>query len=52
MKVSVSETPGVWGALKRFWQRSYAADYVGFTLLVAAYVMVSNSQRCHGFVHD
>ncbi|KIV90342.1 hypothetical protein PV10_07654 [Exophiala mesophila] len=47
MRVSASEKPGVLGAVKRFWQRSYAADYVGFTLLVTGYVLVQFLEPFH-----
>ena len=36
----LSQRPGVSGALARFWQRSYAPDWLGFLLLEAAYVLV------------
>lgn len=29
------------GAITRFWQRSYAPDYLGLVLLLAAYQYVS-----------
>ncbi|PGH15034.1 hypothetical protein AJ79_02716 [Helicocarpus griseus UAMH5409] len=32
--------PGVVGALARFWQRSYAADYVSLTVLVVGWVLI------------
>lgn len=34
------DQPGLKGAALRFWQRSYAADYLGFVLLLLAYVGV------------
>lgn len=45
MRSPVSEATGAWGAIQRFWQRSYAADYVGFVLLVSAYIFVSSDQE-------
>lgn len=36
------DQPGLKGAILRFWQRSYAADYLGFVLLLLAYFGVSN----------
>lgn len=38
----VMDQPGWKGAVLRFWQRSYAADYLGYVLLQAAYFGVSN----------
>lgn len=37
----ITEAYGLIGAVARFWQRSYAADYVGFALLEVAYMGVS-----------
>lgn len=34
------QQPGVIGAVARFWQRSYAPDYIGFLLLETAYALV------------
>lgn len=34
------QQPGILGAIGRFWQRSYAPDYLGFALLVTAHVLV------------
>lgn len=36
----LSQRPGLEGSVARFWQRSYAADYVGFALLITAYMFV------------
>jgi hypothetical protein len=36
-----SDAPGLAGSILRFWRRSYGSDYVGFALLMAAYVYVS-----------
>jgi len=33
------EQPGFIGAVSRFWQRSYAADYISFVLLLVAYIL-------------
>ncbi|KAJ4339549.1 hypothetical protein N0V87_003247 [Didymella glomerata] len=33
-------TPGFLGAAARFWQRSYASDYVGLALLVSGYIFI------------
>lgn len=38
--VPVSHKPGVSGALARFCQRSYAADYIALACLVAGWVLV------------
>jgi len=35
------DQPGWKGAILRFWQRSYAADYLGYVLLQLAYFGVS-----------
>ncbi|KIX05993.1 uncharacterized protein Z518_03967 [Rhinocladiella mackenziei CBS 650.93] len=40
MRSSTNDAPGMVGAIRRFWQRSYASDYVGFALLMAAYLYV------------
>lgn len=37
---SVMDQPGLQGAIQRFWQRSYAADYLGYVLLQVAYLGV------------
>ena len=34
------QQPGFIGATGRFWQRSYAPDYLGFALLITAYILV------------
>lgn len=34
---SFVDQPGWKGAIARFWQRSYAADYLGYVLLQLAY---------------
>ncbi|KAJ9607174.1 hypothetical protein H2200_008246 [Cladophialophora chaetospira] len=34
MRQAKVDAPGVLGAIRRFWQRSYAAEYVGFIILV------------------
>ncbi|KAK3902133.1 phosphatidic acid phosphatase type 2/haloperoxidase [Staphylotrichum tortipilum] len=31
---------GVWGSVGRFWRRTYASDYVGFALLLTAYLAI------------
>ncbi|KIW45554.1 uncharacterized protein PV06_03935 [Exophiala oligosperma] len=38
MRQSFNDSPGVGATLARFWRRSYAPDYIGFALLLAAYV--------------
>ncbi|KAK5452279.1 hypothetical protein LTS15_007345 [Exophiala xenobiotica] len=38
MRQSIHDSPGIAGAFARFWHRSYAPDYVGFILLLAAYI--------------
>jgi len=35
-----TQRPGVLGAVARFWQRSYAADYLGFAMLLTAYMTI------------
>ncbi|KAF2273835.1 PAP2-domain-containing protein, partial [Westerdykella ornata] len=35
---SLAQSPGFLGAVARFWQRSYASDYVGLAVLVAGYL--------------
>lgn len=37
----LSNRPGVAGALSRFWQRSYASDYLALGFLTAGWVLVS-----------
>lgn len=37
------DQPGLKGAILRFWQRSYAADYLGYVLLQLAYFGVGLS---------
>ena len=34
------ESPGVLESLRRFWQKSYAGDYLGLTLMLAAYILI------------
>jgi len=34
------QDPGILGSITRFWQRSYAADYVGFALLLTGYIFL------------
>ncbi|KAL8715816.1 MAG: hypothetical protein Q9220_000483 [cf. Caloplaca sp. 1 TL-2023] len=34
---------GVMGAIRRFWRRSYAADYIGFALLFIAFIVVEST---------
>lgn len=41
METSLQERPGFVGAAARFYHRTYFADYVGFVLLEAAYLLVS-----------
>ncbi|EXJ72581.1 uncharacterized protein A1O5_03727 [Cladophialophora psammophila CBS 110553] len=40
MRQANIDAPGVVAAIRRFWQRSYASDYVGFVLLLAVYIWV------------
>ncbi|KAF2750096.1 PAP2-domain-containing protein [Sporormia fimetaria CBS 119925] len=35
---SLLQAPGFLGAVARFWQRSYASDYVGLVMLIAGYL--------------
>ena len=37
----VTSRSGIVGAVARFWQRTYAPDYVGFAMLLTAYLLVS-----------
>lgn len=39
---SWSQHPGAIGAVARFWQRSYAPDYLGVALLETAYMLVGD----------
>jgi diacylglycerol diphosphate phosphatase / phosphatidate phosphatase len=39
-KSSWIQQPGVIGAIGRFWERSYAPDYLGFALLLTVYILV------------
>lgn len=39
-KKTAGQDEGFTGSLSRFWNRSYAADYVGFALLLVAYSLV------------
>lgn len=39
-KRTVGQDEGILGSVSRFWNRSYAADYVGFALLLLAYSLV------------
>jgi diacylglycerol diphosphate phosphatase/phosphatidate phosphatase len=32
------------GSIARFWQRTYAPDYVGLTFLLASYIFVRSSK--------
>ena len=43
---------GIIGAIGRSWQRSYAPDYLGFALLVAAYMMVTQLTGGYGGYAD
>jgi diacylglycerol diphosphate phosphatase/phosphatidate phosphatase len=36
----LTSKPGVIGAVARFWQKTYAPDYVGLAVLIAAYIVV------------
>jgi len=40
MRHSMTDALGVAGTMSRFWQRSYAADYLGFAMLLTAYIYV------------
>ncbi|WEW58679.1 hypothetical protein PRK78_004147 [Emydomyces testavorans] len=37
---AISTRPGCVGALARFWYRSYAADYICLTVIVAGWCMI------------
>ncbi|KFZ05089.1 hypothetical protein V501_08688 [Pseudogymnoascus sp. VKM F-4519 (FW-2642)] len=36
----LTSKPGVIGAVARFWQKTYAPDYVGLAVLIAAYIVL------------
>ena len=40
-KNTAGKDDGFMSSVSRFWNRSYAADYVGFALLLLAYGLVS-----------
>lgn len=40
MRQAQVDGPGVLPAVRRFWQRSYGADYVGIIMLVLANLLV------------
>ena len=40
-KKTAGQDEGFIGSISRFWNRSYAPDYVGFALLLVAYSLVS-----------
>ena len=42
-KKTAGQDEGFTGSLSRFWNRSYAADYLGFALLLVAYSLVRPS---------
>ncbi|KAJ4303167.1 hypothetical protein N0V90_002060 [Kalmusia sp. IMI 367209] len=37
---SLAQSPGFVGAAARFWQRSYASDYVGLAILIAGWIVI------------
>ena len=39
-KKTAGKDEGFVSSVSRFWNRSYAADYVGFALLLVAYALV------------
>lgn len=41
MRQAISNGSGMAASIQRFWHRSYAADYVGFMVILAAYIGVS-----------
>ncbi|KAK6602151.1 pap2 domain protein [Botrytis cinerea] len=41
----LTSKPGWIGAVARFWEKSYAPDYVGFVLLLTAYVLIEFLQE-------
>lgn len=43
MAPPLTSQPGALGAAARFWQRSYAPDYLGIVLLEVAYELVGAS---------
>jgi hypothetical protein len=42
------DKPGVAEALRRFWQRSYASDYLGLALVILSIAIVSASSAGTG----
>lgn len=42
-QTSWMQRPGMVGAVARFWNRSYAPDYLGLALLITAYALVRGS---------
>lgn len=46
------ERGGFVGAAARFYRRTYIADYVGFILLVAAYMIVSQDESARMKLSD
>lgn len=42
-KKTAGQDEGFIGSISRFWNRSYAPDYVGFALLLVAYSLVRPS---------
>lgn len=41
-KKTAGKDEGFMSSVSRFWNRSYAADYVGFALLLVAYSLVGD----------
>ncbi|TGO69489.1 hypothetical protein BOTNAR_0010g00250 [Botryotinia narcissicola] len=41
----LTSKPGWIGAVARFWEKSYAPDYVGFVLLLTAYILIEFLQE-------
>lgn len=47
MAPPLTQKQGALGAIARFWQRSYAPDYLGIVLLEVAYELVSISRKAY-----
>lgn len=51
---SWTQSPGWIGAVARFWQRSYAPEYLGLAMLIAVYIVVSHGSYTllHMYCHS
>jgi diacylglycerol diphosphate phosphatase / phosphatidate phosphatase len=39
-KAKITQDTGLYESLHRFWQKSYAGDYLGLSILLAAYLVI------------